>query len=301
MKFHPIADLFPMLQDDEMTALVEDIKQNGQLEWIIVDKTSNMIVDGRNRWRACEIACMGPKVDYIDFSDEVAIASYVTSKNVHRRHLTVEQRAFIAAEMASLQFGSNQYVVRSADRPPISQTRAAELMHVGEKTVRRARKLIADASPDVIRAVKEGKKSISAAHDEMVGKKTHESGYRRDRVIISEEKDLIEAMDNGDISPTAAYDELQERIRNLPQPRINKPRKLIPIEDFVREMIRKISSVVRTGRLDAIAENSGDLTDYQKRDTAMALRDMARNMLDKANELWPEGTTTLDVQEYESE
>lgn len=49
MKFHPYADIFPMMSDVEFAALCEDIKENG---------LRNPILDGRNRWRACQVALL---------------------------------------------------------------------------------------------------------------------------------------------------------------------------------------------------------------------------------------------------
>ncbi len=50
--FHPIAAIFPMMSDAEMTSLTKDIKENGQSEpiWIF----ENQIIDGRNLYLACQ-------------------------------------------------------------------------------------------------------------------------------------------------------------------------------------------------------------------------------------------------------
>ena len=47
MKFHPLADLFPMMSDEEFKALVQDIGEHGQVEPIIIYE--NKILDGRNQ------------------------------------------------------------------------------------------------------------------------------------------------------------------------------------------------------------------------------------------------------------
>ena len=48
---HPAADLFPMMTLDEITALGEDIKNNGLKQPIVLVKTpdGDALLDGRNR------------------------------------------------------------------------------------------------------------------------------------------------------------------------------------------------------------------------------------------------------------
>jgi hypothetical protein len=57
--FHPLAAIFPLMEGagDE---LVADIKANGQRQWIVTYE--GMILDGRNRFRACLAAGVKPGV-----------------------------------------------------------------------------------------------------------------------------------------------------------------------------------------------------------------------------------------------
>jgi ParB-like chromosome segregation protein Spo0J len=52
---HQSADLFPIMTDEELADLAADIKANGLLHPIVVDK-DGVLIDGRNRARPCEIA-----------------------------------------------------------------------------------------------------------------------------------------------------------------------------------------------------------------------------------------------------
>jgi hypothetical protein len=108
-KFHPLADIFPLMEGEEFDALVADIKANGLREKIVLYE--GMILDGRNRYRAalqaglikldhdrrhCPIAYYADK----HFDDP---AAYVISANIHCRHLTAEQKRELIAKLIKAQ------------------------------------------------------------------------------------------------------------------------------------------------------------------------------------------------------
>jgi hypothetical protein len=102
LKFHPRADIFPLMEGEEFAALVADIKANGLNEHIVI--CEGMILDGRNRYRACIAA--GVDVLTVDFEALVKAhrlsndpAAFVTSANIHRRHLTAEQKRDLIAKL----------------------------------------------------------------------------------------------------------------------------------------------------------------------------------------------------------
>jgi hypothetical protein len=98
-KFHPITEIIPMMRDDELHALAESIRAVGQIVQIVVDEKTNMIVDGRCRWRACEIAGVEPKIERREFADDRDILDFIISMNVHRSHKTEDQCAMAAARL----------------------------------------------------------------------------------------------------------------------------------------------------------------------------------------------------------
>jgi ParB-like chromosome segregation protein Spo0J len=90
LKNHPYADLFPMMTDEELEALAEDIKENGLCYPVV--RYQGMVLDGRNRLLACEKAGVEPTFAEHEGDDASALA-LVISLNVQRRDMTAGQRA----------------------------------------------------------------------------------------------------------------------------------------------------------------------------------------------------------------
>lgn len=91
---HPVADIFPMMSEDELADLAADIKANGLLLPIIVDD-NGILIDGRNRIRACEIAGVEPRFEGLNGRDATAL---IVSTNIRRRHLSAGQSAILLAK-----------------------------------------------------------------------------------------------------------------------------------------------------------------------------------------------------------
>jgi hypothetical protein len=157
LAFHPLADIFPLMEGQEFDDLVADIKAHGLIEPIVLFQ--GQILDGRNRYRACE--AVGAKYSANHVID-VAFdpLSFVISRNLKRRHLNESQRAMIAARLATLKRGDNQY---SSEHPSIEGS--SKLLNVGHASVERAKAVQKAAVPELIAAVDHGKVSVSAAAD----------------------------------------------------------------------------------------------------------------------------------------
>lgn len=99
MEFHPIASIFPMLPENELQELADDIREHGLREpvWTFEGK----ILDGRNRATACKLAGVDPT--YREFKgSRVQAVSHVWSLNRKRRHLNSSQAAIAEAKRAQL-------------------------------------------------------------------------------------------------------------------------------------------------------------------------------------------------------
>jgi hypothetical protein len=98
---HPCADVYPMLPDQELAKLADDIKANGLQQPIALwrdptdGNTTVYTLDGRNRFEALTRA--GQPIPEPGSSSLRFVATdpaaYVISANIHRRHLTKEQQA----------------------------------------------------------------------------------------------------------------------------------------------------------------------------------------------------------------
>lgn len=88
-EIHPVADLFPMMTDDELNDLAADIKANGLVHPIVLDE-NGVLIDGRNRLMACMRAGMEPQFARMNGQDPV---TFILSANIARRHMTKGQQA----------------------------------------------------------------------------------------------------------------------------------------------------------------------------------------------------------------
>ena len=72
-EFHPVTEIFPMMDGEQFAKLVEDIKANGLREpiWLHSD---GRIVDGRNRYGACLEAGVEPRFINVVDNEESLVA-----------------------------------------------------------------------------------------------------------------------------------------------------------------------------------------------------------------------------------
>jgi len=173
LPFHEYADLFPILTGEDFSALVDDIKENGLLEpiWLFEGK----ILDGRNRYLACEEAKVEPR--FVEYEGKDALG-FVVSVNIKRRHLTLEQRAMLTlavrgileAEAKVRQIAGLKHGDKDAPRGGLktatgsSAEQASKMVGIGEKTAWRLWS-VSDKAPELLGAIKAGDLSIATAAD----------------------------------------------------------------------------------------------------------------------------------------
>ena len=170
--FHPIADIFPLMSEQELSELVQDIRGHGLREpiWLHPD---GRILDGRNRYNACCQIGIEPTTKTYDGNSPVAFS---ISLNLHRRHLNESQRAMVAArlkpmfeEEARKRMLKGKVADPMASLPPgktgTSRDHAAEMVNVSPRSVESASRVLRQGSSGLINKVEDGTISVSAAAD----------------------------------------------------------------------------------------------------------------------------------------
>ena len=159
-EFHPLANIFPLIEGQAYQDLLADVLKHGVREpiWIY----EGQILDGRNRYRAA--TAMNVPFDVREY-EGVDAAAFVISLNLHRRHLNEAQRAMVAAKLANIKNGGDRISEQSANLQSgqVSQSDAAEMLNVSTRTVASAKKIIEEAPPEVAKAVESGYMSVNLA------------------------------------------------------------------------------------------------------------------------------------------
>jgi len=165
---HPAAEMFPMLAADKLAELADSIRESGLREeiWLTRD---GLVLDGRNRLKACSLAGAQPRFRTYDGDDPW---QFVYDLNYHRRHLSESERAMAAAHMANAKQGrpvadkgANLPLCPDgvAAQPTITTSEAASKFNVSERSVKSARKVLNDGVPELADAVYSGKVAVSTA------------------------------------------------------------------------------------------------------------------------------------------
>lgn len=186
MQFHEIANVWPMLDDEKLSELVDDIKLNGLINpiWTFEGK----ILDGRNRFRACLIAQVKPVFKEYTGDEPTAFA---VSLNDKRRHMNKGALAAVAAELepyfaadakrrqqkAGKEHGRGQKLVEKIPQPintklpTKAREEAAKSVGVNDRYVSDAKKVKTEA-PEIFEQLKAGKITLQDAKREVAKKPT---------------------------------------------------------------------------------------------------------------------------------
>jgi ParB-like chromosome segregation protein Spo0J len=195
LKIHPAAEVFPMLDQDELQALADDIKQNGLLHPIVLD-ADDLVVDGRNRLAACKIAGVEPEFDRLNGADPIA---FILSMNIARRHMNAGQRAVAVAKIYP-------DAARGGDRRSSSKLELE--LPVAKGRLSEARTVLHFA-PELADQVLAGKLPLNDAYAEARARKA--AAETRDEKMERLKKEAPDLADLAGMTLDQALDKLRER------------------------------------------------------------------------------------------
>ena len=247
---HPVASLFPMIDDESLNALAEDIKKNGQREPIIVAYLDEaminepVVIDGRNRHAACKLAGIDPEFKFVmslndrELSPQV-IADWIISHNLHRRHLTTSQKAMVGQ-------GYLAYLKEEAKkRQSEGGRRGAEVTNSGERVPAKLPERGKDRS---------GESAEQAA--KIVG--TSARSIKDADYVAKNDPELAQQVRDSKVTVSAAAKRIREALNPKPE--------LTPLQKAEREMskfLKNDEEVIRLG-LEIALEYLGEECPWRK-------------------------------------
>jgi ParB-like chromosome segregation protein Spo0J len=156
-EYHPLANVFPLIDGKPYEDLMADILKNGVREaiWLYEGK----ILDGRNRYRAAK--AMKVEAEFRDYLGDDAMA-FVISLNIHRRHLSESQRAMAAAKFVNM-LTEQRKVDPHICGSRITQADASLMLNVGTRSTQFAAEVIGKGVPELAEAVSQGQVAVTAA------------------------------------------------------------------------------------------------------------------------------------------
>jgi len=236
-QWHPASKIFPMLSMGRLAELVEDIHQNGLLEPIVTHQ--GMVLDGRNRYLACEMAKVEPR--YVEWDGECKVPElYVYSRNGTRRDLTMGQKAVAAAKLVPIlaQMAKGRQQAHGGTAPG----RSAKTLPVKRREV-----LLPNGSNKLSKKQppKNGAEARQHEHEtcDIAGKMMGVSGTLVRRAIMVQDNDPVafEALGMGEGTVNAEY----ARVRELPK----RTHRAASTEDNVDKVKGRRKQVVTGNRL----------------------------------------------------
>lgn len=189
LKFHPLADAFPLIEGAEFDALVADVKARGVTHPVIL--LDGKILDGRNRYRAARAAKV--KVPTAPYKGDDPVG-FVIGENLRRRHMDAGQRALAAAKIEGFGHGGKRWD-RDLQHNAITRLRAAELLNVSTRSVADAAKVQDQGSKKLNDAVARGEVAIAtaAAVAELPADEQDQLVARGERDILAAAKKIRDA------------------------------------------------------------------------------------------------------------
>lgn len=209
---HPFAAEFPLIEGDEFAQLVDDVKRNGLREPIVLSHDRSVLIDGRNRLRACIEAGVDVVHDTLGAHyTEPMILDLIVSLNVARRQLNPGQRAMagLAYEQCYAAYARAQQAEAAA-----AERKAREERITNPNAQVSKPQVVADLRPERDRKSSERAARITGASGRAV---------QQAKKVTAAAPDLAAKVRNGELALDNAYRQAQQRERAIPKPDRDKP------------------------------------------------------------------------------
>ena len=198
LKNHPAADAFPMMDGKRYAELLADMERQGQIEEITV--CDGMVLDGRNRYKACLELGIEPKVR--EFEGDPWERAW--SLNGERRDLVDEQRyliwKFCSENSAALQAEKK----RIADEANRKRSEAAKVRERGTDGTMKAGPVVEQSVPPLAKTTHKTKAAAVAMS------KTNAGAVSRGDKLAKTRPDLAAAVRMGKMRPAEAHRQMRK-------------------------------------------------------------------------------------------
>jgi hypothetical protein len=139
LEYHELAKMLPLMNEPDNDELAANMEKVGQQVPIVLFE--GKILDGRNRYRACEKLGIEPRT--VNYSKDQA-RDYVISQNLYRRHYSRYEKNALLMRLIAKQ-----------DDLDITTTQIAQTAGVSKRTVERAKRKTA-TKPPIMSQVEDG-------------------------------------------------------------------------------------------------------------------------------------------------
>jgi hypothetical protein len=204
IKIHPSLNALPLMDKDEMKSLVRSIKKNKLLMPIMVD-VSGVLIDGRCRLIACELAGVPPRFETLP--EDVDPVDWIYDANALHQSYGKQQKAMFRALLENM--GSRALLENGEEEP-------------GDTSLARARILVehAGAHSDLVKSVCDGICSLAEALEQLKRREDEAAEVRARAVQLRRVAPaLADRVSDGELSldealsQSEALADLAERIR----------------------------------------------------------------------------------------
>jgi hypothetical protein len=203
-KVHPVAEMFPLMTDEELDDLAASIKATGLLTPIVLDDDGTLI-DGRNRVEACKRAKVEPCYEALEGRDPLEV---IFGSNATRRHMTKGQLAMVAVKAEAGR--------RLLNRQHISARNLAKLANVNDATINQAW-LVHEYANELVDQIIRGSPSLTEAVED--ARRAKAAVTSREAQLVKLEKAAPDLADQVKeerlklVEALAAYDAREEEQR----------------------------------------------------------------------------------------